>query len=194
MSTLKHLELADSSALKNLNEKSLSLVVYALSLVVASLVAFLMLFPQVFSLGTLNVSYLPKFHAFLNGSTAVLLALGYIMIRQKRYNAHKIFMVAAFALSSIFLISYVIYHSQAPSAKFGGEGIIRPIYYFILITHIILAAGILPLALFTIARSWRGEFAKHKKIARWTLPIWLYVAITGVVVYFMIAPYYAFPQ
>jgi len=121
-----------------------------------------------------------------------LLIGGYIAIRQRKYNLHRTLMVACFLLSSIFLVSYVIYHSQAPATKFGGEGLIRPIYFTILITHIVLAALILPLALFTISRSWRGEFAKHKKIARITLPIWIYVTATGVIVYFMIAPYYNF--
>jgi putative membrane protein len=187
----QELELAGNNTLKALNERSLAIVVYAVSIVICVAVAFLILFPQVLSLGGgINVSYLPAFHAFLNGSCAVLLVAGYVMIRRKRYKAHKTLMVAAFLLSSIFLASYVIYHSQAPATKFGGEGIIRPIYYTILISHIILAAVILPLALFTIARSWRGEFVKHKRIARWTFPLWLYVAVTGVLVYVMISPYY----
>ncbi len=195
MSSLKTLELSDSNFLKSLNDKSLSLIVYAVSIVICLAVAFLMYFPQVLAVGGgINVSYLPKFHAFLNGSCAVLLVFGYIAVRQKRYKMHKTLMVTAFLLSSIFLVSYVIYHSQAPSTKFGGEGIIRLTYFVILVTHIVLAALILPLALFTISRSWRGEFAKHKKIARWTFPIWLYVAVTGVVVYLMISPYYNFPQ
>jgi putative membrane protein len=195
MSNFQSLELSDNALLKTLNEKSLSLIVYAVSIVICLAVAFLIYFPQALAVGGgMNVSYLPRFHAFLNGSVAVCLVVGYTLVRQKRYKAHKTAMVTAFILSSIFLVSYVIYHSQAPATKFGGEGWIRPVYYTILLTHIVLAAGILPLALFTIVRSWRGEFAKHKAIARWTLPLWLYVAITGVVVYFMIAPYYQFAQ
>ncbi len=180
--------------LKQANEKSLSIFIYALSVVVVSLVAFLIFFPQILSLGGgVNVSYLPKFHAFINGSCAVLLVLGFIAIKNKNIRLHKTMMVSTFVLSSIFLISYVIYHSQAPATKFGGEGAIRLVYYFVLLTHIVLAAIILPLALFTIARSWRGEFEKHKKIARITLPLWLYVAVTGVLVYVMISPYYPVP-
>lgn len=179
--------------LKQANEKTLSLLVYALSLVVISLVAFLLFFPQVLAIdGGLNVSVLPKFHAFINGTCAVFLVLGFWAIRTRRIAMHKTLMVSTFVLSSIFLISYVIYHSQAPPTKFGGEGVIRYFYYFVLITHIVLAAVILPLALFTIARSWRGEFEKHRRIARWTLPLWLYVAVTGVLVYVLISPYYAF--
>jgi putative membrane protein len=177
--------------LKQANEKSLSIFIYALSIVVVSLVAFLIFFPQLLSVGGINVSYLPKLHAFINGSCAVLLTVGFVAIKNKNIRLHKTMMVSTFVLSSIFLISYVIYHSQAPSTKFGGEGAVRAIYYFVLLSHIVLASIILPLALFTIARSWRGEFEKHKKIARITLPIWLYVAVTGVVVYLMISPYYA---
>jgi putative membrane protein len=179
--------------LKAASEKSLSLIVYAVSIVVIALVGFMMLFPQALSFGSgVDVKYLPPFHAFLNGSTAVLLASGFAAILKKNVRLHKTLMVSAFMLSSLFLISYVIYHSQAPSTKFGGDGAIRGIYFFILITHIVLASVILPLALFTITRAWRAEFTKHKRIARWTLPLWLYVAVTGVVVYLMMRPYYAF--
>lgn len=184
---------SESNLLKSMSEKSLSLIIYAVSIVICLAVAFLIYFPQALSLGSgLDVSYLPRFHAFLNGSCTLLLIGGYMAVRQKKYNLHKTLMVTCFLLSSIFLVSYVVYHSQAPATKFGGEGMIRPIYYVILLTHIVLAAVILPLALFTISRSWRGEFAKHKKIARITLPVWIYVTTTGVIVYFMIAPYYKF--
>jgi putative membrane protein len=192
MSNLQGLA-SENNLLKFVSEKSLSLIIYAVSIVICLAVAFLIYFPQALSLGGgLDVSYLPRFHAFLNGSCTLLLIGGYFAVRQKQYNLHKTLMVTCFLLSSIFLVSYVVYHSQAPATKFGGEGIIRPIYFAILITHIVLAAAILPLALFTISRSWRGEFAKHKKIARITLPIWIYVTATGVIVYFMIAPYYKF--
>jgi putative membrane protein len=184
---------AESGILKSMSEKSLSLIIYAVSIVICLAVAFLIYFPQALSLGGgVDVSYLPRFHAFLNGSCTLLLIAGYIAVRRKQYNLHKMLMVSCFLLSSIFLVSYVIYHSQAPATKFGGEGMIRPIYYTLLLTHIVLAALILPLALFTISRSWRGEFAKHKKIARYTLPIWIYVTATGVIVYFMLVPYYKF--
>jgi putative membrane protein len=184
---------AESGILKSMSERSLSLIIYAVSMVICLAVAFLIYFPQALSLGGgVDVSYLPRFHAFLNGSCTLLLIAGYLAVRRKQYNLHKMLMVTCFLLSSIFLVSYVIYHSQAPATKFGGEGMIRPVYYALLLTHIVLAAVILPLALFTISRSWRGEFAKHKKIARYTLPIWIYVTTTGVIVYFMIAPYYKF--
>jgi len=173
-----------------MSERALSILVYTLSAVVVGLVSLLMLTPQLLRFEGLDVSRLPAFHATINGTTAVLLTLGVIQIKAGKREAHRILMLLAFILSSVFLISYVIYHSQAESARFGGEGIIRPVYFFILITHIILAAGILPLALFTVTRGLRAEFAKHRKIARVTFPLWLYVTVTGVIVYLMMAPYY----
>jgi len=176
--------------IKVMNEKSLSVIVYSLTIGVVSLVSFLIYFPQTFAPGKINVSMLPTLHAFINGTCAVLLLLGYVFIRRRNFKAHKTMMLSAFILSCLFLVSYVIYHSQVPSTHFGGEGILKAVYFIVLITHIVLAAVIVPLALFTISRSFRGEFIKHKKIARWTFPIWLYVTITGVIVYFMISPYY----
>lgn len=178
------------SALAAVSEKSLAVIVYSLTIVVVALVSFLIYFPQTLALGHLDVSMLPALNAFINGTCAVLLSAGYVFIRRRNFKAHKTMMLSAFLLSCLFLLSYVTYHSQAPATKFGGEGMIRMVYFTILLTHIVLAAVIVPLALFTITRSWRGEFSKHKKIARWTLPLWLYVTITGVVVYLMISPYY----
>jgi putative membrane protein len=181
-----------SVELKSVSEKSLSLVIYSLTIVVVSLVAFLAAFPQILAFGKLNVAYLPTLNAFINGTCSMLLVAGYVAIRTRRINLHRTLMLSTFFLSSLFLIFYVLYHSQAPATKFGGEGVVRLVYFIILVSHITLAAGIVPLALFTIVRSWRGELGKHKKIARWTLPIWLYVTVTGVVVYLMISPYYTF--
>ena len=180
------------TALVALSERALSVVVYGLSLVVVGLVTVLMVTPQVLRFEGLNVSRLPAFHAGLNGTTALLLVLGVILIRQGHRTAHRNTMVSAFVLSSIFLVSYVIYHSQAPSSRYGGEGLLRGVYFFILVTHVVLAAGILPLALFTVSRAIRGEIGKHRRIARVTFPLWLYVTVTGVLVYLMMAPYYSF--
>jgi putative membrane protein len=175
-----------------ISERALSVLVYSLSLVVVLLVAILMLTPQLLRFEGLNVSGLPGFHASLNGTTAFLLVLGVLQIKRGRVDLHRNIMVAAFTLSSIFLISYVIYHSQAPSVRFGGEGLIRGIYFFILITHVVLATIILPLALFTVSRAIRGELGKHRRIARVTFPLWLYVTVTGVLVYLMMVPYYPY--
>jgi putative membrane protein len=179
-----------NTLLARVQEKTLSTIIYAVSAVIVLAVSVLIYFPQAFVAGKFDVSMLPKFHALLNGCCSVFLVASFLAIRKKKYQLHKQLNVTTFLFSSVFLVSYVVYHSQAPATPFGGQGWIRPVYFFILLTHIVLAAIILPLALFTIVRSWRGEFAKHKKIARITLPLWLYVTLTGVIVYFMIAPYY----
>lgn len=131
-------------------------------------------------------SLLPAFNAVLNGTSALLLSLGYAFIRRRRIVAHKTCMLSAFGVSVLFLLSYVAYHYQAGSRPFGGHGPLRVIYFLLLISHIVLAAVIVPLALTTIYRAWQGSFARHVKIARWTLPVWLYVSVTGVVVYWML--------
>ena len=137
-----------------------------------------------------NWKILPKFHAILNGMVTILLLLSFYFIKNKKIQAHKMCNVSALMLSAIFLVSYVTYHTFTSSTSFGGEGYIRYIYFFILLTHIVLAAIILPIILFTFLRAFVGKFESHKKIARWTLPLWLYVSITGVIVYLMISPYY----
>ncbi|MBI3666769.1 MAG: DUF420 domain-containing protein [Acidobacteria bacterium] len=129
---------------------------------------------------------LPALNASLNGASAVLLAAGYRNIRRKNIAAHRACMVAAFVASTLFLISYLVYHSRAGATPFRHRGWIRPAYFTILITHVILAAAILPLALVTLRRAWREQFDRHRRIARWTLPIWLYVSVTGVVIYVML--------
>lgn len=183
-----------TNILQSMSERTLSLVIYSISIIVVILVAFLLYVPQAITIEGLNVMVLPKLNAYINSACTILLALGFYFIRNKRIAAHRMMMMSAFGLSILFLLSYVAYHSQAPSTAFGGEGIIRIVYFTILITHIVLAAIIVPLALFTLLRAWRSEFPLHKKIARWTLPIWLYVTITGVIVYLMISPYYTMGQ
>ena len=139
---------------------------------------------------SIDLTILPAFHATLNSITAVLLICSYLFIRRKMVKWHKAFNLLAVLCSVLFLVSYVVYHSLTESTPFGGEGAIRYVYYFVLLTHIVLAVVIVPLVLFTLLRALSGKFEKHRKIARWTLPIWLYVAITGVIVYLMISPYY----
>ena len=129
-------------------------------------------------------------NAAINSTVSVLLLLALIAVRSKKYLMHKKITITAIILSCLFLVSYICHHLFTGETKFGGEGTIRYAYYFILGTHIILAAIILPFILFTAYRSMIGEFAKHKKLARVTWPIWFYVAVTGVIVYFMISPYY----
>lgn len=134
----------------------------------------------------ISIGDLPTLNAVLNGTSAVLLAFGYLFIRRKKVNLHKACMVSAFVISTLFLVSYLIYHYHAGSKPFPGEGWTRPLYFSILISHVILATVTLPLSIVTLARGLRGRFEKHRSIARWALPIWLYVSVTGVVVYLML--------
>ncbi|WP_019947052.1 DUF420 domain-containing protein [Hymenobacter aerophilus] len=161
-----------------------------LGVVVPVAVAVLYYFPGVFVIPGLNVKSLPAVNAGLNSLTAVCLMLGYYFIRRQQVARHRAMMGLAFLLGSLFLVSYVAYHSQVTSVKFGGEGLIRYVYYFILLTHILLAAITVGLVLFTLYFALTEQFQKHRRIARWTYPVWLYVSVTGVIVYFMIAPYY----
>ena len=134
----------------------------------------------------ISIGDLPTVNAVLNGTSAVLLAFGYLFIRRKKVNLHKACMVSAFGTSTLFLVSYLIYHYHAGSKPFPGEGWTRPLYFAILISHVILATVTLPLSIVTLARGLRGRFEKHRSIARWALPIWLYVSVTGVAVYLML--------
>lgn len=136
------------------------------------------------------LSFLPPIYATTNGITAVLLVAAVIAIKNGKRKVHENLMKTAIALSVAFLVMYVAYHMTADSTKFGGEGTIAFVYYFILITHIFLSIAIIPLVLITYVRALSQRFDQHKKIAKITFPIWLYVAVTGVVVYVMIAPYY----
>ncbi len=137
-----------------------------------------------------DFTFLPPIYAFINGITAVLLLLGFWAIRNKKITLHKRLMKTCLGLSAAFLMMYVMYHMTSESTSYGGEGFIRYIYFFILITHILLSIAVVPMVLFTLSRALAGNFEKHKALARFTFPIWLYVAITGVVVYLMISPYY----
>jgi uncharacterized membrane protein YozB (DUF420 family) len=131
-------------------------------------------------------SVLPAVNAGLNATSALLLATGYLFVRRRRLAAHRACMLAAFGTSCLFLISYVTYHYRVGSVAFEGDGWIRAVYFALLIPHIVLAATIVPLALTTVYRGWSGQFDRHVKIARWTLPVWLYVSVTGVIVYWML--------
>ena len=167
-------------------------LIIALSIIIPFAVALLMIFPETLHIEVDDVDFssLPFFHAILNGSTAVLLVTGFILIKNKNTKAHKISMMTAFILSSVFLISYVISKLTNDPVPFKGEGYIRTVYFFTLISHIILSIPVLPLALFSIYRGMTGEINNHKKIVKWTFPIWMYVAITGVMVYVFMIPHY----
>ena len=134
----------------------------------------------------MQVADLPALNATLNAIAAAWLVSGYVLIRQGRRRAHRAAMIAAFVTSALFLISYLVYHSQAGSRPFTGQGWIRPVYFTILISHVVLAAAVPPLAIVTLARGLHARYDAHRRIARRTLPIWLYVSLTGVVVYLML--------
>lgn len=155
------------------------------SVLVVVVVAVLTLTPRPTD-GAAAVSILPTLNAILNGTSALFLTIGYLFIRRRRVTPHLCCMLTAFAASVLFLVSYVVYHYQAGSRPFAGVGWVRGVYFTLLISHITLAAVIVPLALTTIYRAWQGAFDRHRWIARWTLPIWLYVSVTGVIVYWML--------
>ncbi len=139
----------------------------------------------------ISLSELPLLNAFLNTTSAILLLVGHQFIRRGKTSFHKKFMISAFVASSLFLVSYLVYHYEHGSQHFQGQGWIRSIYFLILGTHTILAAIIVPLVLMTLRRGIKSDYAGHKRIARWTYPIWLYVSVTGVIIYLML--YQLFP-
>ena len=134
----------------------------------------------------MTIADLPALDATLNATSAVLLAVGWVLIRRGRWKQHRAFMIAAVCTSVLFLISYLTYHARMGSKHFTGQGGIRVVYFSILLTHTVLAAAIVPLVLVTLSRALSAKYDRHRRIARWTLPLWMYVSITGVVVYWML--------
>jgi putative membrane protein len=185
-------------------KRDLTLSIIIVSIAIPVAVAVIILVPGVkIDLG-FNTHALPVFHAILNSSTAILLLASLYFIRKGQIRAHRAANLVAVVLSTLFLVSYVIYHASNPSVKYGDldhngvlseaeklqAGTLRYVYYFILSSHIILSGVIIPMVLFTLQRAFQEKFDKHRRLARITWPVWLYVAVTGVVVYFMISPYY----
>lgn len=173
------------------NNKKANTIIIILSVIVALLVSVL---TRVTLKGAenlpWNVKLQPALHAILNSLTAISLMIGYVAIRLKKVKLHRIMMFFAVGLSGVFLVSYVTYHGLTDPTRFGGEGMAKIIYSFILITHIVLAAVIFPLILMTVHRAMTNQIILHKKLAAITFPIWLYVAVTGVLVYILLSPYY----
>ena len=134
----------------------------------------------------MDVTHLPALNAFLNSVSALLLGAGYYFIRHQQPDRHRVCMISAFVVSCLFLASYLFYHYHVGSVPFTKQGWIRPVYFTILITHVVLAISIVPMALITLYRALRGRFGAHRRIARWTWPIWMYVSVTGVCVYVML--------
>ena len=134
----------------------------------------------------MTVHDLPAVNATLNAISGILLSAGYLLIRARRVQQHRRCMIAAFTSSALFLVCYVVYHAQVGSVRFTRQGFVRPLYFSILVTHVTLAATVLPLSILTLSRGLQARYAKHRAIARWTLPIWLYVSVTGVLVYVLL--------
>lgn len=176
------------------NEKLVFRIISGVSILVFLLVILLnkRIFPVPQEIPTFAY-FLPKLNALINGTCFVLLILTLYFVKKKRFDIHKRINITAFFLSALFLISYVVYHYLVPETTFGGTGTAKSIYYFILITHIVLAAIVLPLVLLSFYYGLEDNRAKHRKIVRWSYPIWLYVTLTGVLVYLLLSPYYNFP-
>lgn len=162
-----------------------------ISLLIPMIVALLIILPKG-DAGEVGqwVYSLPYYNAIINSLTAILLIAGYIFVKNGKVKFHKMCMITAFVFGALFLIGYVIYHSNVPSTKFGGEGVIRYVYFGILMSHILLSFIVVPMVLSAMYFAVFGKIEKHKKIVKFTLPIWLYVSISGVFVYLMISPYY----
>lgn len=162
-------------------------IIIALSVIIPLAVALLFGMPKIQGYDT---SFLPPIYATINGLTAVLLVIAVAAIRNGKQLFHERIMKVCIGLSALFLILYLVYHTTSESTSFGGEGPVRYVYFFILLTHILLSIVVIPLVLFTFARALSGDFKSHRRLARITFPVWLYVAVTGVIVYLMISPYY----
>jgi len=180
------------SAIENPSEeKKYNKWIVLLAVVIPVVVAILSrLKLQDFGIDVEPLSFLPPIYATINAITALVLAIAFWAVKNKKLKLHENLMKSAIALSVAFLVMYVAYHMTSESTKFGGEGVIKYIYYFILLTHILLSIVVIPFVLITYVRAITNNIERHKKIAKITFPIWLYVAITGVVVYIMISPYY----
>jgi putative membrane protein len=177
------------------NDKRASWLIISFSIIVFLIVS--SLHPLSQALGFKNTDFGFNVHLFaaanaiINTLVTILLLVAYYQVRQKRYRAHRNTMYAAMILSILFLVSYIAHHILAGDTHYGGTGIVRSIYFTLLYSHILLAAVILPFILYTAYRGMVGEYGRHKKLSRWTFPLWLYVSITGPIVYLMISPYYA---
>lgn len=161
-----------------------------ISVVLIGVIAMLGRMPGVEDFDLFDITILPLMNAIFNTFTFLFLLSALIAVIKGHIILHRRLIYAAFVTTTLFLITYVSFHFLAPSTPYGGDGILKSIYYFVLITHIVLAAVIVPFVLTTVTRAWNGEVSRHKKIARWTMPLWLYVSFTGVLVYILISPYY----
>jgi putative membrane protein len=161
-----------------------------LSVAALSLLSWLLLFHGGLQGSTVDLKFMPAVNAVFNGTAATLLVAGWVAIKKQRADLHRYFMVSAFAASALFLVGYLAYHAVHGDTKFGGTGAVRTVYLVILASHVLLSVGIVPLSLAAFWFAWKREFHRHTKVTRWLHPIWLYVSVTGVVVFLMLRPYY----
>lgn len=176
----------------NSKQRNYNPVIWALSILIIAVILASNYLPRSTdgTIAGIDLTVLPLLNAIFNAITFVLLVCALIMIKKRNIPAHRNFMLSAFGVTFLFLISYLSYHAMAGSTSLGADGFVKYIYYTILITHIVLAAALVPLSLITLGRGLNRNDRKHKKIAHWTMPIWLYVSLSGVVVYLFISPYY----
>ncbi|MEZ5008473.1 MAG: DUF420 domain-containing protein [Chitinophagales bacterium] len=172
-----------------MRDKNVTILIIIISIAVPSLVAALITFQPSLASNT-SVTFFPKFHAILNSLATICILSGIFFVKNKKIKLHRFSMLAAFFLSAIFLVSYVVAKSLHPATPYPADAPLRSVYFFILISHIILSALILPLILFTFYKAIDNKIAQHRKLAKWTFPLWLYVTISGVVVYLFMAPHY----
>lgn len=177
----------------NSNESKYNWLIGSLSVIIPIAVAVLLFKPSsLIEFQGKWVYMLPHLNGVINSATSIFLVIGVIYIKKGNQKMHQLFMTISFILGSIFLVSYVTYHASVEATSFGGEGVIRYIYFTLLITHILLAIVVVPFVLFAVYFAWSKNFEKHKKTVKYTFPIWLYVSVTGVIIYLMISPYYQF--
>ncbi|MEI7024918.1 DUF420 domain-containing protein [Paenibacillus sp. y28] len=172
------------------NPRNFTPLITILSIVLIGLISALFFLPGYKGTLGFDVTIFPLLNAIFNCFTFISLLLALIFVKKKKITLHRNFILAAFCSTALFLVSYVIYHSLTEPTRFGGDPFWKGVYLFILLTHIVLAAVNVPLALFTVTRGFTKQVERHRRIARWTMPIWLYVSLTGVLVYIMISPYY----
>lgn len=160
------------------------------SVAAVALLSWLLLFHGGLGTATVDLRFMPAVNATLNGTAAALLLAGWVAIKRGRRELHRALMVAAFAASALFLVGYLAYHAVHGDTKFGGTGAVRVVYLAVLASHVLLSLGIVPMSLAAFWFAWKQEFTRHTRVTRWLHPIWLYVSVTGVVVFLMLRPYY----
>ncbi len=177
-------------AKQTIKEKNYTPMIISLTILINLIIVFLFFLPKQDRNIPFDLTLLPRLNAIFNSFTFIFLLAALFFILRKNIKMHRNFIFAAFTTTTLFLVTYLTYHYLAPSTSYGGEGLLKNIYYFILITHISLAPIVVLLALFSLVWGLTGKVAKHRKISRWTMPIWLYVSLSGVLVYLLISPYY----